>query len=126
MRLLSYVLVFTGLLILQILIVPFFSVLDIAPDVVLIGVMYLAMTAGVLPALVAALLSGLIRDAFSTHFLGAHMLALVISAFITGILFKEREKLNFQVQTAYFSIIMLIHHLIYYGPFSDQQETRAV
>ena len=118
----TYVIVLAGLLVLQILVIPLFSILDIVPDVVLIGIMYLAMTEGAVPALLAAVFAGLIRDAFSTHFLGANMLALVVSAFLTGVAFKQQEKLNFQAQTVYMFAILFLHHLLYYGIYLlDQQ-----
>ena len=117
MKIAKYAVVFVGLLVLQIVVLPFFSIFDIVPDAILIGILVLALNEGTIMALAAAVTVGLVRDAFTTHFIGAGVLALVIAAFLAGTFFKHREKLSFQTQTIYLFVIIFIHHLTYYGLF---------
>ncbi len=122
MKIAQYTGLFAVLLIVQIVVLPFFSVFDIAPDAVLIGLIYLAIHQGGVAAMLAALAVGFIRDAFTSHFIGAYMLSYVVASFLSGVLFKFRERLSFQIQSMYLFIVLFSFQLIYYSLFMLDQK----
>ncbi len=122
MKFIQYTALFAALLVLQIVVLPFFAIFNIVPDAVLIGLIYLAMREGGVAAMFTALTVGFLRDAFTSHFLGAYMLSYVVAAFLAGALFKFREKLSSQIQMAYLFAVLFSFQLVYFSLYMLDQK----
>lgn len=114
MKIFLYFFVFLILLFLQVTILPFFSVGNLVPDVVLLGVVILGVREGGVPAMVTASIIGFVRDAFTTHFLGLSMLSLIIAAFLAGVVARNNSRLGLQGKLIAFFLVILISSFVYY------------
>ena len=101
-------------LLLQITLLPYFAILDIIPDIVLIAVLIFAFREGGVFAMIAGGAVGLMRDVLATNFLGASMLCLILAAFMAGIFAKVRFRFSIQTQIISVFIIIFAYHSIYY------------
>ncbi|KAA3612275.1 MAG: rod shape-determining protein MreD [Calditrichaeota bacterium] len=116
MKYLVYILIFVGLLIVQISLLSFFPG-NSRPDILLLGIIVLGMREGGVPAMISALAVGFVKDAFTTSYIGASMLSLVVAAFMAGNYKHIQVKLGTQSKLIIFSIIILIYNFIYYFLF---------
>ena len=101
-------------LLLQITLLPYFAVLEIVPDIVLIAVLIIAFRDGGVFAMIAGGATALLRDALTTNFLGASMFSLILAAFMAGILAKVRFRFSVQTQIISVFVIIFAYHSIYY------------
>lgn len=114
MKIFSYTLLFTALVIAQIFIIPYFAIGYFVPDVLFIGVIVLGLREGGIPAMIAATPVGFFRDAFTTGFLGSSMLSLVIAGFLSGIFSRHRLRFGMQGNLIFLFTIAFIYNFIYY------------
>lgn len=114
MKALQYGFVIAVLILLQVTILPFMAIGEITPDLLLIGIIVLAMREGSMAGMIAAVLAGLCRDAFSTGFLGSSMLALVIAAFLAGSFAKVAARFRMQTQLISLFGIVYSYFITYY------------
>jgi rod shape-determining protein MreD len=101
---------------LQIGLCPLLSVGDVAPDVVLLGVVYLAVRRGQLDATIAGFCAGLFLDLSIGEVAGLGALAKTLSGFVAGYFFQEDKAERFH-QTPRFvlaaSLVALLHQTVY-------------
>ena len=116
MKYLIYILIFIGLLIGQIGLLLSFPG-NSRPDILLIGIIVLGMREGGIPAMIAACMTGFVKDAFTTSFIGASMLGLVIAGFMAGNYRHIQAKLGTQSKLILFVLIILVYDFIYYTLF---------
>ncbi|HHL72208.1 MAG TPA: rod shape-determining protein MreD [Bacteroidetes bacterium] len=114
MKILNYLLIFFALLILQIRIIPFLSIGKLLPDVLLIGIVVLGVREGGVAAMITALFVGLMKDAFTTSWIGASMLGLVAAGFLAGLYRHARYRMGVQGKLLFLFMIMFVYNLIYY------------
>ena len=108
------------LLLLQTTFVPFLSISGFLPDVLLIWVVYVAVTRGQLEATITGFAIGLLQDAVTVQFFGLSVLTKTVAGFVAGYFFNEN--LTEQTLGSYrFLLITLlssfVHNLLYYGIF---------
>jgi rod shape-determining protein MreD len=108
------------LLLLQTTFVPFLSVGGFLPDVMLIWVVYIALTRGQLEAIITGFAVGLLQDAVTIQFFGLSALTKTLAGFAAGYFYNDN--LTEQTLGSYrFLLIVLlssfIHNLVYYGIF---------
>ena len=108
------------LLLLQTTFVPFLSINGFLPDVLLIWVVYIAVTRGQLEATVTGFVVGLLQDVVSIQFFGLSALTKTLAGFIAGYFFNEN--ITDQTLGSYrFLLITLlssfVHNVLYYGIF---------
>lgn len=108
------------LLLLQTTFVPFLSIGGFLPDVLLIWVVYIAVTRGQMEAIITGFAVGLLQDAIAIHFFGLSALTKTVAGFVAGYFFNE----NITEQTLGSYRILLItllssfvHNVLYYGIF---------
>ena len=101
-------------LLLQITVLPYFAILEIIPDIVLVGVIMIAFREGGVFAMIAAGAIGLMRDMLTTNFLGASMLCLILAAFLAGTFAKVRFRFSVQAQILSVFAIIFVYYGIYY------------
>lgn len=108
------------LLLLQTTFVPFLSIGGFLPDVLLIWVVYIAVTRGQLEATITGFVVGLLQDAVAIQFFGLSVFTKTVAGFVAGYFFNEN--LTDQTLGSYrFLLITLlssfVHNLLYYGIF---------
>jgi rod shape-determining protein MreD len=118
-RLLLYTLV---LVTLQTTIISFTSIANIIPDVMLIWIVYIAITQGQIPATVYGFGIGLIIDLVSGQFLGLSALSKTVAGFLAGYFYHE-NKIDINLANYQFLIFVgaasLAHNLIYFIIFTQ-------
>ena len=118
LRVLKYVLFFVLLLAAQLVLVPLLSIYDVYPDVLLIGVMLVAIRHGAVAAIITGFLVGLAQDGVGSHIYGLQALSKAVAGFIAGKMAAGKPKFDMQsvlglVLTAAFAQ-NLIHDGVYY------------
>ncbi|MGE5315211.1 MAG: rod shape-determining protein MreD [Acidobacteriota bacterium] len=105
---------------LQTTLIPFLSVANIIPDILLIWVVYTALQSGQIPATVLGFSAGLLVDLLSGQFLGLSALSKTIVGFAAGYFYND-NKVDFTIARYQFLIIValmsFIHNLIYFTVF---------
>lgn len=118
---LRLVLISLGLIALQTTIVSFMSVLNIIPDLMLIWIVYIAVTQGQIPATVYGFGIGLVIDLLSGQFLGLLALSKTIAGFLSGYFYHE-NKIDITLSNYRFLIIVgiitLVHNIVYFVIFT--------
>ncbi|HLP16774.1 MAG TPA: rod shape-determining protein MreD [Bacteroidota bacterium] len=115
------ILLITVLLVaLQTTLIPFLSVANIIPDILLIWVVYTALQSGQIPATVLGFAAGLFVDLLSGQFLGLSALSKTIVGFAAGYFFND-NKVNFTIARYQFLVIValmsFVHNVIYFAIF---------
>ncbi len=107
---------------LQTTIVSFTSIANIVPDVMLIWIVYLAITQGQIPATSYGFGIGLLLDLMSGQFLGLSALSKTIAGFLAGYFYHE-NKIEMNVSNYQFLIVVgivsVVHNLIYFIIFTQ-------
>ncbi len=113
------------LIALQTTIVSFTSIANIIPDVMLIWIVYLAITRGQIPATVYGFAIGLMLDLISGQFLGLSALSKTVAGFLAGYFFHENKTdinlANYQF-LFFVSAASFAHNLIYFTIFTQGSE----
>jgi rod shape-determining protein MreD len=115
------VLLITVLLVaLQTTLIPFLSVANIIPDILLIWVVYTALQSGQIPATVLGFCAGVLVDLLSGQFLGLSALCKTVVGFAAGYFYND-NKVNFTIARYQFIVIVatmsLVHNVIYFTVF---------
>jgi rod shape-determining protein MreD len=108
------------LLILQTTFIPFLSLADFLPDILLIWVVYVAVRRGQVEATITGFLVGLLQDAVSMQFFGLGALTKTIAGFVAGYFFNENSTEQTLGSYRFLTIILVssfVHNIIYYGIF---------
>lgn len=118
-RLILITLIFVTL---QTTIVSFTSIANIIPDVMLIWIVYIAITQGQIPATVYGFAIGLLLDLISGQFLGLSALSKTIAGFLAGYFFHE-NKIDLNLANYQFLIFVgissIVHNLVYFIIFTQ-------
>ena len=115
------------IVILQTTVVRFLAVGMIVPDIVLLWVVYIAITEGRIPAMTAGFLLGLLLDLISGRdgMLGLGALAKTLAAFVAGSFHNENKTLQILGGAQFLLILFLsavVHHLAYFLIFLQGSE----
>ena len=106
----------------QTTIVSFTSIANIIPDVMLIWIVYLAVTEGQIPATLYGFGIGLLLDLVSGQFLGLSALSKTVAGFLAGYFYHENKieinLANYQF-LLFVGIASLAHNLIYFIIFTQ-------
>jgi len=108
------------LLLLQTTFVPFLSVGGFLPDVLLIWVVYIAITRGQLEAIITGFAVGLLQDAVTIQFFGLCALTKTLAGFAAGYFFNDNLTEQTLGSYRFLLIILLssfVHDILYYGIF---------
>ncbi|MGA7159962.1 MAG: rod shape-determining protein MreD [Bacteroidota bacterium] len=120
-----YSLVTLFLLIIQTTIIPFTSIANIVPDILIVWIVYIAIKLGQIPATIAGFTIGIAIDLISGHFIGLSALSKTIAGFFAGYFYNE-NKINYTVGNYQFLIIValasLFHNIIYFVVFVQGSE----
>ncbi len=117
MRFLVYALVALLLTVITIVFLNFLAIGGVAPDVLLILCVWVALSEGQFAGMLFAFSVGMIFDIASSDTLGSNALAKLIAAFVAGYFFNEK-KIDETLGTVRFLVVVtlsgLSHNLIYY------------
>lgn len=110
------------LLTVQTTIVSFTSVFNIVPDIMVIWIVYIAVTQGQIRATAFGFGIGLTIDLVSGQFLGLSALCKTLAGFIAGYFFQE-NKVEFTLGNYRFMVIVavisFVHNVIYFVIFTQ-------
>lgn len=101
------VLIFIPLAALQLAVIPLMTVFDIAPNLILILVIYYTLIYGQIFGIILGFILGLLFDLISGGMLGASALALTVSAFLAGYFYNE-NKIDINTASLLFIIILFL------------------
>ncbi|MBU1100404.1 MAG: rod shape-determining protein MreD [Bacteroidetes bacterium] len=104
---LKTLLYFLLLAILQLSLVPFLSVKDAVPDLILIFLVYQTLLNGQIYGTVAGCLMGLFFDLFSGGLVGGYMFSKTLTGFVVGYIYNE-NKLEVYTEQYWFVFIVLL------------------
>lgn len=115
MRIIAYISIVIGCVLIQSNLIDLISIKNIKPDLLLIVLIWLGQREGQFVGTIGGFFIGLIQDIFETQFLGLSSLCKSIAGFIAGRMkTKEREPNLINIGTFIF-IIGLLHNIIYYS-----------
>jgi rod shape-determining protein MreD len=100
-------LIFIPLAALQIVVVPFITVQNISPNLIVVLLVFYTLKNGQMFGTLLGFLLGFILDLISGGILGAYMFSFTIGAFITGYFFNE-NKFDINISSFFFTIIVFI------------------
>ncbi len=119
---LRLVLISIVLLALQTTVVTFTSIGNIIPDILLIWIVYVAVTEGQIPATVFGFFIGITMDLVSGQFLGLSALTKTVAGFLAGYFYHE-NKIDITLGNYQFivivAIVSLVHNVIYFAIFTQ-------
>ena len=119
------ILITLGLVALQTTIVAFTSIANIIPDILLIWIVFIAITRGQIPATVFGFGIGLITDLLSGQFLGLSALTKTVAGFLAGYFYHE-NKIEMTLSNYRFLIVVgtisLVHNVMYFVIFTQGSE----
>ncbi len=119
-RYVQYGLISLGLVIIQTTIIPFVSIANIIPDILLIWVVFVAIKLGQIPATIIGFSVGLTIDLTSGHFIGLSALSKTVAGFLAGYFYNE-NKIDYTLGSYQFLVIVgfvsLLHNVIYFVIF---------
>ncbi|MGH2568118.1 MAG: rod shape-determining protein MreD [Bacteroidota bacterium] len=122
-------LVALALLLLQTTFIPFLSLGEYLPDVLLIWVVFIAVRRGQVEAAISGFAVGLAQDLVTTQFLGLAALAKTVSGFAAGYFFNE-NKTEITLSSYRFVLIVLlasmIHNIVYFMIFLQGVEAPLI
>jgi rod shape-determining protein MreD len=104
------------LLLIQIAVIPFISVGSVQPDLVLIGIVFIAVRYGQFPALFYGFGIGLLYDLFVGDVVGLSSLSKTIAAFSAGYFYSDEKAESTITSSRFIGITALtafIHNAIY-------------
>lgn len=104
------------LIVIQTTVVPLFSIANIIPDLLLIWVVYIALTKGQLTATVFGFFVGLVDDMLNSGVIGLNAFIKTLIAFLAGYFYNENKK-NYPVGEIQFLVLLffasLLHNSMY-------------
>lgn len=90
-RFLRYVIIGAIVLVIQRLGDDFFTISSVAPQFILLYVVYVSMREGQMAGMINGFIAGLLNDLITTHFIGYTAFLGVIAAFVAGFFYKESD-----------------------------------
>jgi len=115
-----YALITAALVVLQSTFVRYIAIENIAPDILVVWIVYLALRYGQIHATVAGFLLGLIMDIISGDFLGLSALSKTVCGFVAGYFYDETKTAEI-LATYRFALMVfsasLVHNLVYFAIF---------
>lgn len=111
-RVVKYLLLFSSFLLVQVSLIPLLTIYDVAPDLLLIGVVLSAIRHGAIPAIVTGFIAGMAQDAVGTHLYGLQALAKAVAGFVAAYFARDKQKFDLQVTLGIALAAVLAHNLI--------------
>lgn len=105
-------------ILIQLIIIPLISVYNIAPQVILIILVYYTLLGGQIFGTILGFISGFLFDLFSGGVLGSAALAMTISIFVIGYFYNE-NRLKENITTYFFVLYLFIAGIIYFLIYTE-------
>lgn len=102
--------IFIPVVIIQLTVIPFISIGEVVPNLILIAVVFISISYGQIFGTVTGATYGLLYDLISGNLLGSNMLSKTIAGFIAGY-FSGETKRDKYLYTYSFTIVVLISSL---------------
>jgi len=114
MRLPLYIPLFLAALVLQLTVIPLFSINGVTPDIILILVIAVSLQKGRTWGVISGFLAGILFDIFGTGFVGVSSFANSVSAYVAGFFGGEQLEREFLVVTLLLFFSLLVHDMLYF------------
>lgn len=101
------VLYFIPLAVIQLVIVPLISIADIAPNVILIMIVFYTLKYGQIYGMITGFVLGFVLDLISGGLAGAFMFSFTVSVFIAGYFYNE-NKIEINTASPFYLVILFI------------------
>jgi len=105
------VLYFIPLAVIQLVLVPLISIDNVAPNFILILIIYFTLRNGQVSGMLLGFGLGFIYDLISGGLLGAFMFSFTVSAFVAGLFYNE-NKLDTNLASYFFLVILFVSSFI--------------
>ncbi|MDE3056409.1 MAG: rod shape-determining protein MreD [Bacteroidota bacterium] len=119
-RYVQYALITLALVILQATIIPFVSIANTVPDVLLVWIVYIAIQAGQIPATIAGFTAGIVVDLIGGQFIGLSAFSKTIAGFLAGYFYSD-NKIEQTLGSHRFLLVValasFIHNIVYFTIF---------
>ena len=106
---------FIILFILQTTLVPVLSIFGAKPDLLLLGLFFLAIRKDAIPAVFTGFILGLAQDFYSPEILGQNALAKSVAGYFAGFFNEKVMRLDPIIQLALLLLMFLLHDAIYFA-----------
>lgn len=103
--------IFIPVVLVQLTVIPFISIQEVIPDLLLIAVVYLSIAYGQIFGTVTGASYGLVYDLISGNLVGSNMLSKTVAGFIAGY-FSGETKRDKYLNTYSFTLVVFISALI--------------
>jgi rod shape-determining protein MreD len=103
--------IFIPVVLIQLTVIPFVSIQEVIPDLLLIAVVYFSILYGQIFGTITGASYGLVYDLISGNLVGSNMLSKTVAAFIAGY-FSSETKRDKYLYTYSFTIVVFISALI--------------
>ncbi len=103
--------VFIPVVLIQLTVIPFISVQEVVPNLLLISVVYFSIANGQIFGTIAGASFGLLYDLISGNLLGSNMLSLTVAGFVAGYFSSETRREKY-LYTYSFTIVVLMSALV--------------
>lgn len=102
---------FLILSLIQLTLVPFITIMEAAPDLIIILLVYQTLLNGQIYGTIAGCIMGLLFDLFSGGLIGGYMFSKALTAFIIGYIYNE-NKMEVYTEKYWFVLIVLFASII--------------
>lgn len=116
-RYLQYALITLALVIFQTTLIPFISIVNIVPDVLLVWIVFIAIQAGQIPATVAGFGAGIVIDLIGGQFLGLSALSKTVAGFLAGYFYSDNkieQTLGSYKFLLVVALVSFVHNIVYF------------
>jgi rod shape-determining protein MreD len=113
------------LLIVQTTFIPYIAVSSYLPDILLLWIVYVALTRGQVEATMQGFFIGALQDVTATKFLGLAALAKTVSGFAAGYFFNDNtteQMLGSYRYITFVAICSFVHGIVYFAVFFQGTE----
>jgi len=104
-------LVFIPVVLIQLTVVPFISIQEVIPNLLLVAVVYFSIAYGQIYGTITGAWYGLLYDLISGNLVGGSMLSMTVAGFVAGY-FSGETKLDKYLYTYSFTIVVFLSALI--------------
>lgn len=115
MLVLSYFFIFVAAIILQLTVIPLFSVQEVAPNLILIAVISVTLLRGKVVGIMCGFFAGVCFDFFGTGFIGISSLTNTLAAFIAGFWAGEQFDRRITIILGPLFASIFVHDFFYYN-----------
>lgn len=114
MQTLSHIFIFAVAIVLQLTVIPLFSIQGVTPDVILIAVVSVSLMRGKVVGIISGFVAGLCFDFFGTGLVGISSLTNSLAAFVAGFWVGEQFERRLSLILGPLFASIFVHDFLYF------------